>query len=148
MWGPAKMTRQDPPRPATPPTTRHLSRDQGRGKKGATRHFSKCSLIKDYFKKLISQNRRAKLASSLLQCQSSPISFLRAVRRENVSDIVTRAMYVVKSLSFSPIQQKYPLLEIPPSEFAPQRRKWGALSYLYLMLFKEIIYIFCKLVLL
>ncbi len=61
------------------------------GKKGATRHFSKCSLIKEYFKKLISHNRRAKLAPSLIQCQSSPISFLRAVRRENVSYIVTRA---------------------------------------------------------
>jgi hypothetical protein len=30
-------------------------------------------------------------ATSLLQCQSSPISFLRAVRKENVSYIVTRA---------------------------------------------------------
>jgi hypothetical protein len=82
------MTRHDPPRPAT---TRHLSRDRGRGKKGATRHFSKCSLIKDYFKILISHNRRAKLAPPLLQCQSLPISFLRAVRRQNVSYIVTRA---------------------------------------------------------
>jgi hypothetical protein len=83
----------DPPTPAktcqhppTPTTTPHLSRDRGRGKKG-----KKCSLIKDYFKKLISHNRRAKLAPSLLQCQSSPISCLRAVRRENVSYIVTRA---------------------------------------------------------
>jgi hypothetical protein len=31
------------------------------------------------------------LAPSLLQCQSLPISFLRAVRRENVSYIVTQA---------------------------------------------------------
>jgi hypothetical protein len=31
------------------------------------------------------------LAPSLLQCQSSPISFLRAVIRENVSYIVTQA---------------------------------------------------------
>jgi hypothetical protein len=77
--------------PPTPATTCHLSRDRGRGKKGATSHFSKCSLIKDYFKILISHNRHAKLAPSLLQCQSLPISFLRAVRRENVSYIVTRA---------------------------------------------------------
>ncbi len=90
MWGPTR-TRQHPHDPPTPATTRHLSRDQGRGKKGATRNFSKCSLIKDYFKKLISHNRRAKLAPSLLECQCSPISFLRAVRRENVSYIVTRA---------------------------------------------------------
>jgi hypothetical protein len=82
------MTRQDPPRPAT---TRHLSRARGRGQKGATRHFSIYSLIKGYFKKLISHNRSAKLAPSLLKCQSLPISFLRAVRRENVSYIVTRA---------------------------------------------------------
>ncbi len=83
------MTRQHPPRPTT---TRHLSHDRGRGKKGATRHFSKYSLIKDYFKKLISQkNRSAKLAPFLLQCQSSLISFLQAVRREIVSYIVTRA---------------------------------------------------------
>ncbi len=82
------MTHQDPP---TPATTRHLSHDWGRGKRGVTRHFSKCSLIRDYFKILISHNRHAMLAPSLLQCQSSPISFLRAVRRENVSSIVTRA---------------------------------------------------------
>ncbi len=46
-------------------TTRHLSRDRGRGKKGATHHFSKCSLIKDYFKKLISHNIHGKLAPFL-----------------------------------------------------------------------------------
>jgi hypothetical protein len=92
-WGPVKMTRQDPPRPATtrhdPPC--HLSHDPGRGKKGATLHFSKCSLIKDYFKKLISHNRCAMLPPSLLKCQSLPISFLQAVRREIVSYIVTQA---------------------------------------------------------
>jgi hypothetical protein len=88
MWGPAKMTCQDPP---TPATTRHLSHDRGKEEKGATHHFSKCSLIKDYFKKLISNNRRAKLAPFLLQCQSLPISFLQAGRRENVSYIVTWA---------------------------------------------------------
>ncbi len=82
-------TRQnEPPRPTM---TRHLSRDRERGKKEATRHFSKYSLIKDYFKKLISHNRRAKLAPSLPKCQSLSISFLRAVRRKNVSYIVTRA---------------------------------------------------------
>jgi hypothetical protein len=85
------MTHQDPPTPAMTATTPHLSRDQGRGKKRAIRHFSKFSLIEDYFKKLISHSRRAKLAPSLLKCQSLPISFLRAVRRENVSYIVTRA---------------------------------------------------------
>jgi hypothetical protein len=72
--------------------TRHLSRDQGRGKKGATRHFSNGSLIKDYFKILISHNRGVMLAPYLLQCQSSPLSFLRAVRKENVSYIVTRCV--------------------------------------------------------
>ncbi len=91
-------TRQnDPPRPAT---TRHLSRDWGRGKRGATRHFSIYTLINGYFKKLISHNRSAKLAPSLLRCQSLPIFFLRAVRRGNVSYIVTRA-YSVKDLPFS-----------------------------------------------
>ncbi len=103
-WGPAKMTRQHPPAPATtrqhppaPANTRHdppwpaIYHMTGGGGKGMTRHFSKCSLIKDYFKRLISHNRLAKLAPSLLQCQSSPISFLRAVIRENVSYIVTRA---------------------------------------------------------
>ncbi len=95
MWGPAKMTCHDPPTPVTTrhdpprPATYHMT---GWGRKtGATTHFSKCSLIKDYFKKFISHNRSAKLAPSLLQCQSSPISFLQAVRRENVSYIVTRA---------------------------------------------------------
>ncbi len=68
-----------------------LSPAPGRGKRGVTRHFSYSSIIKDYFKTLISHNRRAMLAPSLLQCQSSPISFLRAVKRENVSYIVTRA---------------------------------------------------------
>ncbi len=40
---------------------------------------------------LISHNRRVILVPSLLQCQSSPISFLQAVRREYVSYIVTWA---------------------------------------------------------
>ncbi len=78
----------DPPRPAT----YHLTGEKGgREKRGVNCHFSNSSIIKDYFKTLISHNRRAMLAPSLLQCQSSPISFLRAVKRENVSYIVTRA---------------------------------------------------------
>jgi hypothetical protein len=85
---PAKMNRQGLPRPAT---TRHLSHDRGRGKRGSTCYFSIYTLIKGYFMKLISHNRSAKLAPSLLKCQSLPISFLRAVRRENVSYLVTRA---------------------------------------------------------
>ncbi len=52
-WGPRKMTRQDPP---TSAMTRHLSRDRGRGKKGVTRNFSICSLIKDYFDPSIRQH--------------------------------------------------------------------------------------------
>jgi hypothetical protein len=47
--------------------------------------------MKGYFKRPISQNLSAKLALSLLQCQSLPISFPRAVRRENVPYIVTQA---------------------------------------------------------
>ena len=43
---------------------------------------------KQYFKILISHNRRVFLALSLLQCQSLPISFLLAVKRENVAYIV------------------------------------------------------------
>jgi hypothetical protein len=55
---------------------------------GGIRHFSNNSTTKQYFKILISHNRRVFLASSLLQCQSSPISFLQAVKRESVSYIV------------------------------------------------------------
>jgi hypothetical protein len=78
----------DPPRPAT----YHLTGEKGgRGKRGVTHHFSNSSIIKAYFKTLISHNRRAMLAPSLLQCQSLPISFLRAMKRENVSYIVTQA---------------------------------------------------------
>jgi hypothetical protein len=80
--GPAN-TRHDPPRPATDHVT-------GRGGKGGNPPLFNM-LIMDCFKKLISHNRRAKLAPSLLQCQSSPISFLRAMRSESVSYIVTRA---------------------------------------------------------
>ena len=58
---------------------------------GETRHFSNSSLIKEYFKILLSHNRCVILAPSFLQCQSSPISFLRTVRRENVSCILTQA---------------------------------------------------------
>jgi hypothetical protein len=47
-------------------------------------------LIKGYFKRPISQNLSAKLAPTLLQCQSLPTSFLRAVR-ENAAYLVTRA---------------------------------------------------------
>ncbi len=78
---PAKMTRQGP-------TTYHVTRGEGRGK---TRHFSKYSLIKGYFKRPISQNLSAKLAPSLLECQSLPVSFLWAVRRENLPYIATQA---------------------------------------------------------
>ena len=76
-WGPAKNL---------PPIT-WLGEREG----GKTRHFSKYSLIKGYFKRPISQNISAKLAPSLLQCQSLPISFLRAVIRENVPYIATQA---------------------------------------------------------
>ncbi len=62
----------------------------GRGG-GKKRQFFKYSLIKGYFKRPISQNLSAKLAPTLLQCQSLPTSFLRAVRRENAAYIVTRA---------------------------------------------------------
>ncbi len=75
--------------PTWGPATYHVTR--GGGKKGAIRHFSNSSLIKDYFKILISHNRDVMLAPYLLQCQSSPLSFLWAVRKENVSYIVTRA---------------------------------------------------------
>ncbi len=81
-WRPAKMTRQGPAKD-TPPITWPGDRERG-----ATRHFSKYSLIKGYFKRPILQNISAKLAPSVLKCQSLPISFLRAVRRENVSYIV------------------------------------------------------------
>ncbi len=84
-WGPAKMTRQGPARDP-PPVTWLVGR--GGGKK---RHFFKYSLIKDYFMRPISQNLSAKLAPNLLQCQSLPTSFLRAVRRENAAYIVIQA---------------------------------------------------------
>jgi hypothetical protein len=87
-WGPAKMTRQGPPGPVK---TSQLSRDWGRGKRRVTCLFSIYSLTKHYFKKLILHKISAKLAPSLLRCQSLPVSFLRAVRRENVSYIVTQA---------------------------------------------------------
>ncbi len=84
-WRPAEMTCQgatkDPPPIKWP----------GERERGATRHFSKYLIIKGYIKKPISQNISVKLAPSLLKCQSLPISFLRAVRRENVSYIMTRA---------------------------------------------------------
>ncbi len=95
VWGEeSKMaTQASPPPPKWPAMTRYryVSRVQRRVKRGVTRHFSIYSLIKSYFKKLISHNRSTKLAPSLLRCQSLPNSFLRAVRRENVSYIVTRA---------------------------------------------------------
>ncbi len=83
-WRPCKMTCQGPAKDPPPITW------PGERERGATPHFSKYSLIKGYFKRPISQNISAKLAPSLLKCQSLPISFLRAVRRENVSYIVTR----------------------------------------------------------
>ncbi len=92
MWGPAKMTRQGPARDPSlitwRPATCLVTRGEGRGE---TRHFFKYSLIKGYFKRPISQNLSVKLAATLLQCQSLPISFLRSVKRENVAFIVTQA---------------------------------------------------------
>jgi hypothetical protein len=64
---------------------------QGGG--GQIRHFSNKSTMKQYFKKLISHKRRVFLALSLLQCQSLPISFVRAVKRENVPYIVKGSLY-------------------------------------------------------
>ncbi len=56
-----------------------------------TRHFSNNSTMKQYFKMLISTRRCVFLALSLLQCQSSPISFVHAVTRENMAYILNRA---------------------------------------------------------
>ncbi len=55
-------------------------------------HFSNNSTMKQYFKMFIFAWRCVFLALSLLQYQNSPISFLRAVMRENmVAYIVNRA---------------------------------------------------------
>ncbi len=110
MWGEgSKMATQASPLPQVagrwvksggsilppPPPTWRPSKDPppitwpGEREGGNTRHFSIYSLIKGYFKRPISQNISAKLAPSLLQCQNLPISFLRAVSRENVPYIVT-----------------------------------------------------------
>jgi hypothetical protein len=59
---------------------------------GGGGHFSNNSTTKQYFKILISHNKRVFLAPSLLQCQSSPISFLRLVKREKASYIVERCL--------------------------------------------------------
>ena len=68
---------------------RHASAGGG----SVTRHFSNNSTMKQYFKKLISTRRCVFLIISLLQCQSSPISFVRAVKRENVPYIVKGSLY-------------------------------------------------------
>jgi hypothetical protein len=85
------LSRQnDPPLIMWWPATGHMTRGEGGGG-GEICHFSNSSLTKQYFKILISHNRSVILAPSLLQCQSLPISFLQAVKRENVSYIVTWA---------------------------------------------------------
>ncbi len=78
----------DPPGTRHGHVTFHVTRGEGRGEDPP---LSKYSLIKGYFKRPKSQNLSAKLSPSLLQCQSLPISFLRAVRRENVPYIATQA---------------------------------------------------------
>jgi hypothetical protein len=57
VWGESQQDGNPSSHPPPPPQsvgpnvgTRRLSCDRGRGKKGATRHFSNSSLIKDYFK--------------------------------------------------------------------------------------------------
>jgi hypothetical protein len=52
------------------------------------RHFPVQSSIKGYIKKTFSQNRGGKPSSTLLQCQSLPTSFPRAVRSEYPAYIV------------------------------------------------------------
>jgi hypothetical protein len=56
---------------------------------GGGRHFFKYSLTEGYFKRPISLNLFVKLAPTLLQCQSLPISFPRAVRRENFPKVIS-----------------------------------------------------------
>jgi hypothetical protein len=85
---PPKWPPRDPPLITRWPATCHVTMGEERGE---TSHFFKYSLIKGYFKRPISQNLSAKLAPTLLQCQSLPISFLWAVRRENVAYIVIQA---------------------------------------------------------
>ncbi len=87
--GPHMGTRRNnPPLITWRPATGHVTGGEARGE---IRHFSNNSLTKQYYKIPFSHNRRVMLAPTLLQCQSLPISSLWAVRKENVSYIVTRA---------------------------------------------------------
>jgi hypothetical protein len=81
--------------------------------------------VKEYFKKLISYNICAKLAPFLVQCQSLPISFLRAVRRENVSYIVTQAYKIpAKTTRLSQLATLHSALNIS-AEVSENKNKAG-----------------------
>ncbi len=77
---------RDPRRPAR--TCQGVTWPVWWGGGGEKRDFFKYSSIKGYFKRPILQNRSAKLAPTLLQCQSLPTSFPRAVRSEYPAYIV------------------------------------------------------------
>jgi hypothetical protein len=79
-WGVANLVRQKP---------KWVARVRGWGQ---IRHFSNNSTMKQYFKMLISHERHVFFALSLLQCQSSSISFRHAVKRENVAYIVKQSL--------------------------------------------------------
>jgi hypothetical protein len=119
-------TRIDPPPLITWwPATCHVIRGEGRRE---TRHFSKYSLIKGYFKRPISQESSAKLAPTLLQCQSLSISFLQALRRENVAYIVTLAY--IRPLSQSATLHSTGNISAESSEHQeqsrPQQHMWNS----------------------
>jgi hypothetical protein len=71
------------------------------GCRGRGRHFSAYSLINSYNKKPFSQIRGGKPSSTLLQWQSLPTSFLRAVRSEYPAYINDVPLYKLRGRGYS-----------------------------------------------
>ncbi len=90
MWLTRKCPTRDPQTPTRDPQGVTWPVWWG-GWGGEKCDFFKYSLINGYFKRPILQNCRAKLAPTLLQCQSPPSYFPRAVRSKYPAYIVTCA---------------------------------------------------------
>jgi len=102
------------------------------------RHFSNNSTMKQYFKMLSFTRRCVFLAFSLLQCQSSPISFLHAVTRKNTAYIVNRAYFLGAksgrqvSIDYTPFYRQHLCGgQCTQEQSRPQQNTWNSKLFVF-----------------
>jgi hypothetical protein len=104
---------------------------------GGGRDLFKYSSINGYFKKLLLQNRSAKLAPTLLQCQSLPTSSPWALRSEYPAYVVIRTYIIERRRPFFLSRRHYILQNISAEDSEhqeqsrPQRTRGTVSSLLF-----------------